>query len=302
MAHVGGTLLGAAFDKQGGIYVADATRGLFYLGPSDDGFDTPLLVASRAPSSLGLAVGDESLDFAEIRYCNDVAVDHRTGYVYFTDSSKIAPTVSTQRRGDTFRSYTTSHMTSDATGRLLVYDPHSATTHVLVTGIPFANGVGVSPDGDRVYFVSTSSYSVKCVATLGVEYIDPPASRHFDDVDHFFQGGNLPGMIDGLGVDDKGNVFVPVFGPLPPLALLVDKAPAWIRRLLVMLPNWVRPTNSSVYTMIIQLSSDGQLKRVLHDKERRFGLLTSVAPCGDYIFSGALKGHFGVRIDWTGNN
>ena len=97
-------MLGAAFDPVGGIYVADSTKGLFYLPPLENGqFGTPRLVSARAPSALNLAFGEEALDEVEIRYCNDVAVDARTGFVYFTESTKIAPIVYSNRRGDTFR-------------------------------------------------------------------------------------------------------------------------------------------------------------------------------------------------------
>lgn len=98
--HVGGTLLGGAFDAKGGMYLADATRGLLYVAP---GARDARIVASIAPSDLSAANDDDGLDKTEIRYCNDVAVDDATGLVYFTDSTRIAPSVGTDRRGDTLR-------------------------------------------------------------------------------------------------------------------------------------------------------------------------------------------------------
>lgn len=268
---------------------------MIYLPPSEDGgFDTPRLAAVRAPSALSHAQGEEDLDDSEIRYCNDIAVDFRTGFVYFTESTKIAPPVYSTRRGDTFRSYAASHLTADASGRLLVYDPHTHVTHVLVTGIPFANGVGVSGDGKRVIFASTSSYTVNSVEALDTGYTTPKPVR-FEDVEPFFRG-KTPGMIDGLTVDTEGNVFFPVFGPLLKILRLTDQSPNWLRRFLAMVPTWARPKPNTVYSMIVELDSNGQLKRVLHDKERKFGLLTSVHRCKNYLFCGALKGHFGLRM------
>lgn len=114
VAHVGGTLLGAAFDSDGAIYAADCTRGLLRVR---DGVE---IVASLAPSRLRLAEDEAALDEAEIRYCNDVAVDGRTGLVYFTDSSRIAPAVGTDRRADTFqvRFYTHAREERGADGRM----------------------------------------------------------------------------------------------------------------------------------------------------------------------------------------
>ncbi len=297
VAHVGGTLLGGAFDADGGIYVADSTRGLIYLAPRNGtAFDTPRLVSTLAPSSLDAAVGEADLDRAEIRYCNDIAVDRRTGLVYFTDSTKIAPVVSTTRRGDTFYSYASCQLSGDASGRLLVYDPTDGSTHVLVTDIPFANGVGVSADGKSVIFASTATYTVRTVPA----YVAGVRPVRFGETKLFYDG-KLPGLPDGLTVDQaSGDVYVPVFGPIPPVIRLADRAPNWLRRVLVSVPQQLRPKPSSVYSMIVTLSGDGELKKVWHDSKRVYGLLTSVERCGSYLYCGALKGDFAARFDVAG--
>lgn len=225
VAHVGGALLGAAAAADGGLYLADATKGLFYLPPGwtrgDRSETTPLLVASMAPADYAASASASALDAAEIRYCNDVAVDDATGLVYFSDSSRIAPTVSSQRHGDTFRSYGDSHLSGDATGRLLVYDPATAGAHVLVTGIPFANGVTVSSDGASVLVVSTTSYSVRAFPALakGTPFPDPVKADELA----LFSGGRLPGMPDGIWASkEDGSVFVALAAPILPILKLAD--------------------------------------------------------------------------------
>lgn len=104
-AHVGGTLLGAAFDPEGGLYLADATRGLLFLDANEStpSIGRARIVASIAPSDPRLALSEEHLSTAEIRYANDVAVDAATGNVYFTDATRIAPIVLTDRVGQVRR-------------------------------------------------------------------------------------------------------------------------------------------------------------------------------------------------------
>jgi sugar lactone lactonase YvrE len=194
------------------------------------------------------------------------------------------------------QSYGTSHLAGDATGRLLVYVPATGECHVLATGIPFANGVGVSKDGSHVIVASTSSYTLFKVATLAAGAA-PPAPRVAGDLERFYPGA-LPGMPDGLTVDDEdGSVFVPIFGPVPLMVRLVDRGPTWLRRLLVAMPYAFRPTKDAVYTMIAKFAPDGTLLRVWHDAEQRYGLLTSVARCEKYLYSGSLKGRHAARFD-----
>ena len=184
-------------------------------------------------------------------------------------------------------------MSGDATGRLLVYNPDNGVTNVMVVGIPFANGVGVSEDGKHVVFASTSSYSIRMVPIYNNNYESPV---QFDDTAQFFDG-KLPGLPDGVTVDRRnGDVYVAVFGPLLPILRLIDHSPQFVRRFALALPKWCRPKPSSVYTMIVIFDRFGKLKKVLHDTKRIYGLLTSVERCNDYLYCGALKGHFGARF------
>lgn len=166
-----------------------------------------------------------------------------------------------------------------------------------MTGIPFANGVGVSKDGDEVYFASSSGYSVRKVAAVR-DSIFPSVTR-FQDTARLYNG-SLPGIPDGLTVDrEDGSIYVPVFGPPTLFIRLVDAAPRWLRQVLVSLPTQWRPKTNQLYTMIAQFDRNGTLLHVRHDTKRVYGLLTSVDRCGKYLFCGALKGHFGARFTET---
>lgn len=301
VAHVGGTLLGGAFDKEGGMYIADATRGLLYIAAEDLGKPgkTRIVASLAPPANLQSASSNETLDQTEIRYANDVAVDPTTGNVYFTDSTRIAPRVTSARLGDTLLSFGDSALTGDATGRLLMYSPTSGETHVLVTGIPFANGVGVMKGGSHILFVSTTTYSVYKVPVPPADEKDIGPSAKLSETDRFY-AGTLAGMPDGLTVDRKdGSVWVPMFVPVLPILRFANVAPKWVRRILVSAPAFLRPGAKSVHAIIAQFDADGVLLRVLHDKQRQFGMLASVARCGKFLFCGCLSGHHVAQFDLT---
>lgn len=299
VAHVGGTLLGGAFDAQGGLYLADATRGLLYIEPGPTpAFGRARIVASFAPSEKTYALGD-ALKQSEIRYANDVAIDRATGFVYFTDSTRIAPYVFSDRLGQTLLSFGSSHLTGDASGRLLVYIPDAEAVHVLATGIRFANGVGISQDGQHALVVSSSSYAIYKVPTVrkGVTTESAPVAIRAEQAETFYNG-TLPGLPDGLTVDQQdGAVWVPFFMPVPRILRVADIAPRWLRYLLVRVPFSLRPKASSVHSAIVQFSANGEVLRVLHDPKKEFGLLSSVERCKQHLFSGSLEGNHAVRFD-----
>lgn len=282
------------------MYLADSTRGLLYISQDDLGKPGKTrIVASLAPSNIRGATSNKSLDETEIRYANDIAVDPITGNVYFTDSTRIAPSVTSTRLGDTLLSFGDSALTGDATGRLLMYVPSSGETHVLVTGIPFANGVGVTPDGAYLVFASTTTYSLRKVPMPPADggRIGKPVA--FLKTERFY-AGTLAGLPDGLTVDvEDGSVFVPMFVPVLPILRLANVAPKWVRRMLVSAPTFLRPGHKNVHAIIAQFDAEGNLMRVMHDKKRQFGMLSSVARCGKYLFCGCLSGHHVAVFDLT---
>ena len=117
------------------------------------------IVTSLAPSGKEFAEG-VALKQSEIRYANVIAIYRATGYVYFTDSTRIAPYVFSDGLGQTLLSFGSSHLTGDASGRLLVYVSDTGAVHVLATGMRFANRVGTSKDGRHALVASSSSYVI----------------------------------------------------------------------------------------------------------------------------------------------
>jgi sugar lactone lactonase YvrE len=299
IAHVGGSLLGGAFDRHGNIYVADATRGLLMVPNSTvvSQRGSARIVSTMAPSDVELAVSENSLDMTEIRYADDLVVDPATDFVYFTDATHVAPTVGTSRKADTLNSFITAHLSGDATGRVLCYVPRTGATYVLATGIHFANGIGLSRDGSHLIVASTSSYVLYKIPTPSrdVDWGSLPAPLLASELDLFYEH-SLPGFADGLTVDENGHVWVAINAPVPAVGLLADVAPAWLRHILVRAPYSLRPGSGSLHSILAEFSSDGKLLRVLQDKSQNFGILSSVERCGTFIYSGSLNGRHVARF------
>ena len=125
-----GRPLGLDFDGDGNLIIADAYKGL--LSADKDGNLTTLTTEAEG---LPFKFTDDV----------DVAVD---GKIYFTDASSKYD----------IHDYRIDLMVHRPFGRLVMYDPESGTTETLLTGLYFANGVAVSPEGDFVLVNETSEY------------------------------------------------------------------------------------------------------------------------------------------------
>ncbi|KAJ6377763.1 hypothetical protein OIU78_028060 [Salix suchowensis] len=126
-----GRPLGLRFHKESGnLYIADAYYGLLVVGP-EGGLATPLATHVR---------GDPIL------FANDLDI-HKNGSIFFTDTSKRYDRV------DHFFIL----LEGESTGRLLRYDPPTKTTHIVLDGLAFPNGVQLSKDQTFLVFTETTN-------------------------------------------------------------------------------------------------------------------------------------------------
>lgn len=179
---------------------------------------------------------------------------------------------------------------------MLAYVPSTGACYVLATGIPFANGIALSKDGTHLIVASTSYYSLFKVPTL--RGLSPEALVRPLPVEDLELFARLPGIPDGVAVDaTDGSVYVPFFGPVPAMLTCLEAGPQWVRRLLLSLRPSVRQQKNAVHTIVAHFGPDGELRRVWHDSKRKFGLLTSAARCGRYLYCGSLTGDYVARMD-----
>ena len=128
-----GRPLGMEFDLDGNLIIADAKQGL--LSVSSDGKLTVLATEAEG-NKFGFT---DDLDVA------------KDGKIYFSDASD---------RYD-IEDYIIDVIEHNPNGRLLVYDPETQNTKILLKDLYFANGVAVSSDRSFLLVVETSYYRVR---------------------------------------------------------------------------------------------------------------------------------------------
>ena len=247
-ASTGGRPLGMDFDAQGNLIVADSYKGLISIDP-----EGKISVLASEADGVPFSFTDDL----------DIASD---GRIYFTDAS------SKFRQPD----YLLDLLEGRPYGRLMVFDPASGKTKVLLEDLYFANGVALSQHEDFVLVNETYRYRITRYWLKGAK-----AGSHDVFAD------NLPGMPDNLQGDRAGTFWVALPTPRKADADFLQNQP-WIKAQLAKLPRALWPKPAS-YGLAIALNEQGQIVRSLHDTSgSHLRMITSVKPVGDYLYLGSL--------------
>jgi sugar lactone lactonase YvrE len=247
-AATGGRPLGMDFDAQGNLIVADAYKGLLRIDPQ--GRITVLATEAEG----GPFVFTDDMDIAS------------DGRIYFTDAS------SKFQQPD----YLLDLLEGRPYGRLMVFDPATGKTQVLLKDLYFANGVALSQNEDFVLVNETYRYRIQRYWLKGDK-----AGTH----DLF--ADNLPGMPDNLQGDRAGTFWVALPTPRKSDADFLQAQP-WVKAQLAKLPRSLWPKPAS-YGLAIALNEKGEIVQSLHDTSgTHLRMVTSVKPVGDYLYLGSL--------------
>jgi sugar lactone lactonase YvrE len=191
---------------EGNLIIADADKGL--LSADEDG---NLFTLTTEVDGIPFNFTDDI----------DVAPD---GKIYFTDASSRY----------SIHNYRLDLMAHQPYGRLLEYDPDTKTTTTLLSGLYFANGIAVSPDGEFILVNETSVYRVQKYWLKG---------RKAGQSEIFIE--NLPGFPDGISSNGKGIYWI----ALPALRkdIVDDLADnPFVRNIILRLPEFLQPVQKHV--------------------------------------------------------
>jgi gluconolactonase len=198
VAEVGGGPNGAAIGPDGKLYVCNNGAAFDYV--DRDGLNLPVQPPSNYSNGrierVDLDSGEfdviyEECDGRPLRAPNDLVFDAHGGF-YFTDHGLRE------------------ERTSDRTGVFYAQPDGSSIAEVIIP-LDAPNGVGLSPDGSRIYVAETYTACVWWWAIGGPGDVKPAEGL----LPH---GGTLlnrlPGFqfLDSLGVDGDGNVCVATLG------------------------------------------------------------------------------------------
>ena len=252
--NTGGRPLGVEMAPGGGLYVADAYRGL--LAVSAEGEVTLLT--------------DTVEDGSPIRYANnlDIAED---GTIYFSDASTRFGAL---EWGGTLEASYLELMEHGASGRVLAYDPATGVTRLVADGFSFANGIALTADGTELLIAETGTYTVNKLDLTTEGAVPVPILE------------NLPGFPDNLSRALDGSFWLGVVSPRSAAADALSDKP-FMRAVVQRLPAALRP-KAQRYGFLMRLDAEGNVLEVLQDPSGTYAMTTGAIDAEDgtlYVMS-----------------
>lgn len=256
--RVGGRPLGVALGNDGEVIVCASDQGL--LKVTDEGVE----VLATEAEGVKLLVTDGAA----------VAKD---GLIYFTDASVKYK----------LENFVFDTLEGRPNGRILVYDPVSKTTKVLLKGLYFPNGIALSKDEAHLIFTETG------LARL-VKYHLKGANKGTTEI----LNDKLPGFPDNLHYNhEKGIFYVGIVGQRDALADFLWKTPI-VKKLLTLFPSILAAANSNYKTArVLALDEDGNPLKMYQDPTGKvLGFVTCGVEVDGYLYLGGLRDDFVGRI------
>jgi sugar lactone lactonase YvrE len=250
--------LGMKCDRAGNLVIADATAGLISISPAGE----VTLLTNEAGGS-------------RILFADDLVIGS-DGKIYFSEASTKFTNPETS--ADIFE-----HRPN---GRVLVYDPDTQETKVLLDQRYFPNGMALGPGDRTLLFTETSKYRVSRLWLSG---------EKAGTVDVFID--NLPGFPDNITFNGSDTFWLAlVNGPKDRKSLDFLLPRPFLRKVLWRLPFLVNlPKRGSGYFLGLDL--DGKVIHNLQDPNGEvYPNTTSVIEADGVLYIGSYDGNGIARI------
>ncbi|GAX21599.1 hypothetical protein FisN_29Hh033 [Fistulifera solaris] len=243
------------------LYIADAVLGLTRLRQYTDTQSRVELVANMVTVLTEDGIPYES----PLRYVNAVAVGPKTGHIYFTDSTDLAPP-RIRKDGkyvwDTLYASKLDLIRGQVTGRVCEYNPRTGHVRVLADGIHFANGIAVDPVHEQWLVVAETfgsrllhySLSTTTAPLKPSEYLSPEILVDADE---------MTGYVDNVDcASHQGTTYCygAIVNAFSPIHRLLVKLPSFLeqmaRSVLWHLPRSLAPPVVPKYTGIVRVNME----------------------------------------------
>jgi ribose transport system permease protein len=257
-AHIGGQTLGIAMDADDTIHVCVSGMGLYAVGRDR----TVKKLLDQVPRSL-LSIRDDS----RIRFAQDLDIAP-DGRVFFSESTA---------RFD-IHDWAADSLEMRGNGRLLVYDPRSGKTKVVLRDLIFPSGVCVETNGLSALVAETWACRVSRY------WFDGPRKGRFERVVE-----NLPGFADNINRSSDGNYWLALLGVRTPVHDLAMQMPGFRKRMAqrVAYDEWLYPNLNA--GILVKFSESGKILNCLWDGEgQRHTTLTSMCEHRGYLYLGSI--------------
>ncbi|WP_417493105.1 SMP-30/gluconolactonase/LRE family protein [Maricaulis sp.] len=259
-------------------HIADASiYGLGWIDESTLAVTTPdrlyaLNLTSRTVETL--SAGSTAAPFGNLTHVA-VADD---GTVYFTDSSARWDHTS-PRPG-----YFYDMLENRPNGTVYAWNPRTGEAAPVRDRLYYPNGIAIASDGQSLLVSESFRYTIRRIWIAG------PRSG---EVEIFAK--NLPGIPTGITLDGKGHVVVAMATRRSRLLTNAHRHPG-LTRILIKLPQWLRPNEARPQGFILRLDeTNGQIRDTFHDPDSAINYLSSITlgPGGVLWFGSAFGGVVG---------
>jgi len=257
-AHIGGTPLGMAFDRQDNLYVCSGGMGLYRV--------TPERVVEKVTDETNrnyLSVNDDS----RLRLADDLDI---------TDDGRIFFSEATVRYE--MHEWATDGLEARGNGRIICFDTRSGKTHTVIRNLQFPNGVCIASDGQSFLFAETWGCCVKR------HWFDGPKAGTTE-----FVLQNLPGFPDNINNSSDGNYWMSLVGMRCPALDLAWRMPGFRKRMAKQVPRdeWLFPNINT--GCVLKFNEQGEVLETLWDLGgENHPMITSMREHRGHLYLGGI--------------
>lgn len=221
------------------LWIADSLLGLTRLPNLHDPKSKVELVVNTAYYPDGTPT--------RIRFADDLAIGPKSGKVYLTDASDVAPDRVGTRTWDTWYASKIDGLRGIASGRVIQYDPATDRATVIASGLRFANGIAV--DKDETFLFVSETFGLN----LYKYHLQGPRQGQLDVV---VESKNIPGYLDGVHCSaSTGKCYAAVASSVAPVHKVLNVLPPvldlLLRNFFMMLPRALSP-DTPPYCAIVE--------------------------------------------------
>ena len=272
-AHIGGSPLGMAFDRDGNLLVCVGGMGLYKVNRSDRSVE---LVTDETNRSLFSVVDDSRLRLADDL---DIAPD---GKIYFSEA-----TVRYE-----MHDWPVDALESRGNGRIICFDPKTKKTTTVLRNLVFPNGVCTAHDGKSILFAESWGCRVNRYWLEG-----PKKGQKEVLVD------KLPGYPDNINRASDGTYWVAIMGMRTPALDLALSMPTFRRRMAqrIAADQWLYP-NLNI-GCVARFDDEGVVHESLWDRRaENHPMITSMREHKGSLYLGGITNNRIGRVRLAGRD
>ena len=265
-AHIGGTPLGMAFDREDNLYVCIGGMGLYNVTPERK-VEKVTDETNRSFSSIN--------DDSRLRLADDLDITDG-GLIFFSEA-----TVRFE-----MHEWATDGLEARGNGRIICYDTNTGKTNTVIRNLKFPNGVCIASDGQSFLFAETWGCSVKRY------WFEGPKKGTTEIVLE-----NLPGFPDNINNSSDGNYWMSLVGMRCPALDLAWKMPGFRSRMAKRVPRdeWLFPNINT--GCVLKFNEQGEVLETLWDMGgENHPMITSMREHRGYLFLGGIMNNRVGRI------